>query len=351
VNRERIASLPEGGKLLIFMLHGVGDQIMSTPAIKALKDLRPDVQLVIATSEDRRLRDLWRLHPSVSEAIEVPHHPRYYHPLYRLTEELPLERALREIARREKADEFIHVRLSRLPQIMHRALRYPHKAVSFAREIGVEPASYNPEVHFGSEHDDAVDEFLRVSPSLSGRKLIAINRTTAQLYRYWPIEKFEALRDLLVANGYAVILCYTPITRAGELAIDGRAVQTEGPHLGSTEELYRINASILTMAALFRRCEAVVTVDTGLLHIAAATQTPTVGIFTNAPPYLVAPLGGRVVSLRAGVGVDAVGRALVQLGVPVDVRSARSFARKAARARTRGARYLLNSWLRRMRRI
>ena len=76
--------------------------------------------------------------------------------------------------------------------------------------------------------------------------------------------------------------------------------------------------SIKDCAAVLQKASFVVGVDTGLTHLAAATQRPTVGLFLDYPIELVGLTGGCVKSL-GGVGanpaVSEVKSALTQLGL------------------------------------
>ena len=58
---------------------------------------------------------------------------------------------------------------------------------------------------------------------------------------------------------------------------------------------------LLTAAAVLRRCALFVGNDTGLMHIAAAVDTPTLGLFGPSPVEHYAPWGSRTAVVRTAL--------------------------------------------------
>ena len=107
----------------------------------------------------------------------------------------------------------------------------------------------------------------------------------------WPTERFVALARALVARGFAVVVTGTNDDRpiAETIARDAGAVSFAG------------TTSIGEFAALARGARAVVAMDSGPMHLAAAVGAPTVGIFAlqSDEPERWAPLGSRTAIVRA----------------------------------------------------
>jgi heptosyltransferase-2 len=91
--------------------------------------------------------------------------------------------------------------------------------------------------------------------------------------RRWPIERYRQLLALLDAQGYGALLVgdasddwvRAPLAAAGALDLVGR---TDLPAL----------------VAVFRRCAAVVTHDSGPMHLARLAPTRVVALFGPTPP-------------------------------------------------------------------
>ncbi len=103
--------------------------------------------------------------------------------------------------------------------------------------------------------------------------------------KQWPIENFEQLGAMLQREaGLPLVLNGAPA--AAELLA---SVQNARPHLSSIAGL--IDAT--------RRATAVIGVDSGPLHLAAALRKPGVAIFGPTDPAINGPYGGTLKVLRA----------------------------------------------------
>jgi len=116
-------------------------------------------------------------------------------------------------------------------------------------------------------------------------KLIALHAGATRAHKRWPIDHFVALGKLLLAQGLKPVLT----GGAGEAAEAARAAADIGPGAlsaaGLTEDLG-------VLAALLRRCQALVSNDSGPIHLAAALKVPVASIslgkvqFRATGPYL-----------------------------------------------------------------
>lgn len=108
--------------------------------------------------------------------------------------------------------------------------------------------------------------------------------------KQWPAESFAALARTYLRDGWAVWLFGSP---ADEQV--GRAVaEAAGGCLDLTGR-----TSLAQAIALMSQCSAVVSNDSGLMHVAAGLGKPLVGIFGSSSPKMTPPLStkARVVSL------------------------------------------------------
>src|SRR5206468_11923927 len=97
--------------------------------------------------------------------------------------------------------------------------------------------------------------------------------------------------------------------RVAVLAAGHERAQAE-PLLGAIPDRRRIDLvgklDLLTAAALVRRCALFIGNDTGLMHIAAAAGTPTLGLFGPSPIAQYAPWGRRTAWVRSADPPEAV---------------------------------------------
>ncbi|MDQ3989886.1 MAG: glycosyltransferase family 9 protein [Actinomycetota bacterium] len=105
----------------------------------------------------------------------------------------------------------------------------------------------------------------------SAAPLVAVHPGAADERRRWPVERFAALADALVADGARVVVTGS----AGEAGLVNRLVSlAAGPVTGLAGML-----GLGGLAGLYSRCALVVSNDTGPRHLAQALGTPTLGLF------------------------------------------------------------------------
>jgi len=157
------------------------------------------------------------------------------------------------------------------------------------RAIGLDPSSDRPFVNLRREHRAAARGVFRASVP-PGRPCVGLHPGcgAGEAFKRWGRSKFaELARRLSADHGAAVLLFGGPeeVELAEAIADEsgcGRVVAGRG--------------SLLAAAALIERCDLFVSNDSGLMHIAAAVGTPTVGIFGPTRPEKNRPHGtGHVV--------------------------------------------------------
>ena len=100
--------------------------------------------------------------------------------------------------------------------------------------------------------------------------------------RRWPAERFAAVGDALAARGLRVALTGT----AGEAAVTGAvAAAMRAPALDLAGR-----TPLGALALLLGGAACLVTNDTGVAHLAAATRTPSITVFLAAEPARWAPI-------------------------------------------------------------
>jgi heptosyltransferase-2 len=130
----------------------------------------------------------------------------------------------------------------------------------------------------------AVDWMTR---HVSRRKAIAMHLGSQDLeFRRWPLERFVQLAER-IGNDYnpesSIILTGT----ASERPLMRRFMDQYSGHATDASD----SGSLENTAALLRRCDLVISNDTGIMHLAAAMGTPTVGLFGPNSPSYWAPIG------------------------------------------------------------
>jgi heptosyltransferase-2 len=109
--------------------------------------------------------------------------------------------------------------------------------------------------------------------------------------RRWPLSRFVRLADHVFAAGWADTFVLTG--RCGEAALAREFTSQTSHRAVSAMGL----PSLQHTAEILRRSALVVSNDTGVMHLAAAMGTPTVGLFGPNSPARYAPVGPRTAAV------------------------------------------------------
>lgn len=143
----------------------------------------------------------------------------------------------------------------------------------------------------GYQFDPArIDYGLSSVPDAPTKPTLMFLHGTTWASKHWPVQYWRQLAMLAVAAGYQVRLPWGNIVEQerAQFIVEG---------LDAVEVLPRLSLSEL--AAQLRQCEGVVAVDTGLGHLAAALNRPTVSIYGATNPLLSGTFGYNQLQLRS----------------------------------------------------
>ena len=126
-----------------------------------------------------------------------------------------------------------------------------------------------------------------------GTSFIAANAMTRWPTKNWTPAGFAAVADQLAARGLPLVFTGAPE--------DGAAVDAIATVMRSPIRRLDGRTSLKTLGAVFRRASAVLSTDTGPMHIAVAVGTPVVALFGPTEPSYTGPYGDGHVVLRSGV--------------------------------------------------
>lgn len=182
-----------------------------------------------------------------------------------------------------------------------------HKVLEHADVLGIEEA---PAPHIWLD-TAAEAEAARLIPA--GRPVLALGPAANWACKQWPAENFVTLAKRLTAvNGV--------LAGAAVLVIaDEKERETIAPLLRAIPESQRIDLlgrDLLLVAACLKRARLFVGNDSGLMHVAAAVGTPTLGLFGPGYEEVYGPWGPHCAYVRTPESRESLLERLAQSGDP-----------------------------------
>jgi len=289
-------------RILIRSSNWLGDAVMSVPAVRAIKDGRPDAHVTIAAPV--KIAPMWNLVPEVNAVIPLPDASLL--PVVRLLKhQMPFDVG---ILFPNSLRIALETWLSGIPR---RAGYRGHWRSWLVNQIVREPRKPGPPEHHslrflriahecGAERLNAERSTLNI-PIRSGNQLSAINHQPMRIglcpgaeygpAKRWLPERFaEAVAKVSAQLSAQWILFGTK----NDTAIGDQIAAAIGDRC-----VNRIGQTTLDqLIDELRQCRLLLTNDTGTMHLAALLGVPVVAIFGSTEPRLTGPLGNRHIILR-----------------------------------------------------
>nr|WP_245217055.1 glycosyltransferase family 9 protein [Neoroseomonas nitratireducens] len=175
--------------------------------------------------------------------------------------------------------------------VMRGGRRPGHRLLHLAETLGVSPAP-RPVAWFGPADAARAEALLP-----AGTPWLALGPTANWVRKVWPPDRFVTLARLLTGPGGAlegarIVILGGPGEQERAMAAPVLAALPEAADLLGVLELPEA-------AAVLARCALFVGNDSGLMHLSAATGTPTIGLFGPTPAAEYAPVGLRAQAVLA----------------------------------------------------
>ncbi len=281
---------------------GIGDVLLATPVMRALRARYGKVVALTTTAHrdvlanDPDLADVWTTTPAFADDVRRVRAERFDaavvtwasfgSSLLPFLARIPVRVGQ---ARRTYSRLFTR-RIVVRSELGDRTTHWTQILLDFARALGCDVADATPVFSVAAAARDALAPKL-VAAGIDGPYIVLHpTRGIAAARGRWPVDALGALaRALAHAHGAAVAVTGSqgdgPI--AERVAEIGGAVSLAG------------RTSLAEFAALAAGARAVVAIDSGPMHIAAAVGAPTLGIFAlrSDEPLRWAPLGPRTAVL------------------------------------------------------
>lgn len=277
-------------------LSAIGDVTLMVPVVRAIQKHYPQAQLswiigkaayslleglsgvnFIVLDKPKTLRDYWRcywqLKPyqfDVLLAAQASLRTNLLYPLIKARVKIGFD-AKRA---RDGHSLFINQRIAFAPEHLIEGF------MRFAKMLGV--TDYSPVANLPISPSDW--EFAKRQLSRSSGPWLAVNPAASKSERNWLVERYAQVIDQ-AAHSFGVSVVVTGGSTAADKAMSDAVIAT-----AKTSCLNLTGQTTLKqLAAVLGSVDALLSPDTGPLHIADAMQTPVIGLYAVAPSKLSGP--------------------------------------------------------------
>jgi len=293
-------------KILLIRLSSLGDIVLTTPAIRAVRAHFPDAYIAMLVA--KQSAEILRENPHLDEIITFDRLAKDKD----TGEMLRMSRLLRERKFTIAIDFQRKFRTEMLMYFSGAAERIGKGRFCTVRvpEQGSKHATthYFDLLHAAGipAEDQRLELFLAESEQLDvAQRFDAAGVNDGQLkvgffpgagwkLREWMPERFAAIGDRLVENFNANVLIFGGPKEA-------ELVQTVANLMNARAIPFAGNLQVRELAACLEKCDLFLTNDTGPMHIAAAVGTPTVSLFGPGNHIRFQPLGALHQTIRHAV--------------------------------------------------
>jgi ADP-heptose:LPS heptosyltransferase len=300
-------------KILIIRLSSIGDCVLSSPVLEALRDRYPDAHLTWAVQaksapvvqglpglDEVLLWDSKTREKGLKQALQRTWREKFdvaldLHGLDKAALFALASRAKRRISgtsARYLANRMSNERVDE-NEFMHARLFYLRRASML--DIAPDAATrYYPRVPITEAHRARAQEFLREHEVGSGTRLVGLNLGASETAKLWPPERFAQLSHALLEEDekVRVIVFGAPSDEWLHHRFD---IEFQRVTHHRQEYSRRVTSAVgalnlMELAVVSAQCSAFLSADTGPMHIAAAAGAPLLAIFGPTDTRLTAPV-------------------------------------------------------------
>lgn len=259
-------------KILIIRLSSLGDILLTTPLIRALKHLNPNLQLDFVLREE--YEELLRNNPNINRIYKYTNHKFEKQIVFNsiLDEEHDLTIDLQNNIRSKELVRMLKyyvVKFKKNNFSKFLLVRFKINKLKKATPIPIRYANVLNNILLDEEGLDFFSDNQINSELKNAENIIGLCPGAKHFTKQWPKEYFIKLGKKLESEGYKIVLF-------GGV----EEVKTCDDIENNLQNVLNLcNTSILQLGADMKMCKAIYTNDSGLMHLATAVKVPVISIF------------------------------------------------------------------------
>lgn len=277
--------MPDALRILAIRFSSIGDILLTTPLLRAIRSRHPAATLAMLTKEpfaplvgdNPRINDVIVFKPGQHlEELAAELRKRDFTHILDLHGSLR-SRALRFLVPGPKWSGYRNHRVAREILIRYKKNTYPRdipvpeRYFDAARALDVRPDGEAPEFFLSPASREEAGAWLLAAELPSDGSVIALAPGAAHNTKRWPAEYWQDLARRLTSTGISIVTVGGP----GDVEAAQAVADAGGPLAVNAAGRFGLQGT----GALLARCRALVSGDTGVMHMATGVGTPVVALF------------------------------------------------------------------------
>ncbi|MCY4404082.1 MAG: glycosyltransferase family 9 protein [Candidatus Poribacteria bacterium] len=273
-------------RILIIRLAPLGETVLTTPVIRALRQNYQDAYIAYMVAPVRE--DLVSANPHLNEVLV------YQSSIPKLIYQLVRRKFQMAVVLQPTFRLVLHTFLARIPfrvgfetntggrRLLHVSVpnntsqHETQRYLDVVRALDIEVKNDEPEVFVSDKSREWCNNFLGNHNLNDGKPIIGLNPGAATSYRRWSTDNFTVLGDMLCTTYNAHVV----ITTGPNEKTLAQQVAKQMKHTPIVVD----DVSPMQLAALLQRCHLYISNDTGPMHLSTAVETPTIALFGGSNP-------------------------------------------------------------------
>ena len=278
-NRNTI-STPSRKELLVIKLLTLGDAVLVTPTLKAIREKYPSHRITLVTCKG--WKDVFEGNPYIDElAVTIDHPKSSFKPSHYFYDEITTQ-----YIDKKEWDQVIQL------NCLSFAVEYKRTGIHF-RDFYAEIAGVYPLkdtkyfIPITDDHRKTIDKILQQFEI--GKKLICIHTNGGWTLKNWSENRWIEFAEKIYER-----------YRSKVILVGGKGEAINSPYIINLAD----KLSIKELVALFERADLFVGLDSGPMHIASAANTPIIAMFSVTHAKVGAPNSDNFITIQAPLSCE-----------------------------------------------
>ena len=285
-------------KALIIRFGSLGDVILTTPVTRAIKEKYNDCEVHVLVKEEfaevfkdspyvdkiikfdirkglsflESFKELIKLCKEINEndySVVIDLHRNLRSFFIRLYSNTERRLCYKKAALQRRLIVGLHLSAEIFKDLPHTVDKY----LNTLKSIGIDSADRIPFIYLSTDNEKFADDFFKENAIKKGAAVFAISPGAKHKSKMYPKEKFVNLINMITdkLNAHVILV--------GSKADKEIIGEIKASIKNSDKVSSLMSATIKESAAVIKRCDKLITNDSGPMHIAVAVGTPVVAIF------------------------------------------------------------------------